>query len=52
MSDLPLACDAQQDERSRLTKLGFRIVRPEYIAAMKLVAARPSDEDDLLWLLR
>lgn len=28
------------------------IITPEYLAAMKLVAGRPKDEGDLLWLLK
>ncbi len=30
---------------------GMRIVRPEYLVAMKMVAGRPKDEDDLMFLL-
>lgn len=33
------------------TGMGFRVVTPEYLAAMKMAARRAKDELDLLWLL-
>lgn len=43
---------AEVVERSKLTRLAFRVVLPEYLAAMKLAAGRDKDQDDLIWLLR
>lgn len=38
--------------KSKRLRLGFRIVAPDYLAAMKLSAGRAKDLDDLIFLLR
>ena len=39
-------------EKAVETEDGIPIVTPEYLAIIKLAAARPKDEDDLVWLLQ
>jgi hypothetical protein len=42
---------AALDHRARMTN-GLLVVAPEYLAVIKLLARRPKDESDLLFLLR
>lgn len=37
--------------RKAVRVAGLRVVRPEYLAVMKLAAMRPKDHDDLIYLL-
>jgi len=39
-------------EHARTQKDGTRIIRPEYLAAMKLATHRPIDQEDLVFLLQ
>lgn len=39
-------------EKAKRLRAGFRIITPDYLAALKLAAGRPKDHDDLVFLLQ